>query len=91
MKSCKCNEHAQGNTVLISSSRTAEGHLYTTTYDSSLTLWPSDTVCVARTWLNFLLCPIKLAASVLPGVHGYSLSLEDGGVCLRVQCCLKAC
>lgn len=52
IKSCKCNEHALGDTTLASSTRTAEEHLYTTPYDSSLTLWPSDTVCVACTWPN---------------------------------------
>lgn len=29
MKSCKCNEHAQGNKMLMSSNRTAERHLHT--------------------------------------------------------------
>lgn len=98
MKSCKWNEHAQGSTVLMSSSRTAEGHLHATytwlfsDLDSSdLTPWSSHTF-VACIWLNFLLRPLKLATFVLPSVHSNSLGLEHGaGESLHAQYCLKVC
>jgi len=90
MKSCKRNEHPQGNKVLIPSSRPSRD-ISTATSDSSLTLRPSDTVCVACRWLKCLLRPKKPATFTLPGVHGCSLSLGHGGVCLRGQYGLKAC